>query len=191
MPTRTEILAALSPSARAAVARQLGQPAPKQAECPQCHKYVGKCPACHSARPAPSGYVGGVTVYALVRTVSEMNCRDHWAVRNRRKVEQATGVVAAFTPVKALVQLIPPPYVVTMTRLGGRKMDDDNLAGALKATQDAVAWILRLDDGDRAAVTWQRGQLVGKELRAAKLNVTPPAVRIRVETRREPTGLSA
>jgi hypothetical protein len=52
MPTRTEILAALSPSARAAVARQLGQPV-TQAECPECHKYAGKCPACHSTRPTP------------------------------------------------------------------------------------------------------------------------------------------
>jgi hypothetical protein len=165
MPTRSDILAALNPQARAAVALQLGQPVPV----------------------APSGYVGGVTVYALVRTVSEMNARGHWAKRQRRKRDQATGVAIAFSPMLPLVRLIPPPYLVTMTRIGGRMLDDDNLAGALKAVQDSVARILDVDDGDRDAVRWVRGQLVGKELRAAKLAIKPPAVRIRIETRKETT----
>lgn len=28
-------------------------PLPPDTECPECHKYVGRCPACHSALPSP------------------------------------------------------------------------------------------------------------------------------------------
>jgi hypothetical protein len=175
MPTRSDILAALNPAARKAVERQLAHPEP----IPDRTNF-GTAP--RGGGSASANRVG-VTVYALVRTVSEMNRRDHWAERNRRKWDQATGVAAAFGPVLPLVRLVPPPYLVTMTRLGGRMLDDDNLAGALKAVQDSVARILDVDDGDRDAVRWVRGQLVGKELRG--LDVTPPAVRIRVETRKE------
>jgi hypothetical protein len=178
MPTRSDILAALNPAARKAVERQLAHPEP----IPDRTNF-GTAP--RGGGLASANRVGGVTVYALVRTVSELNARGHWAKRERRKHDQATGVAIAFTPVLPLVRLIPPPYLVTMTRLGGRMLDDDNLAGALKAVQDSVARILDVDDGDRDAVRWVRGQLVGKELRAAKLDVTPPAVRIRVETRKE------
>jgi hypothetical protein len=39
-----------------------------------------------------------------------------------------------------------PPYTVMLSRVAPRKLDDDNLRGALKAVRDGVADALGLDD---------------------------------------------
>jgi hypothetical protein len=40
------------------------------------------------------------------------------------------------------------PLVVTITRFGPNRVDDDNLAAGCKAVRDAVARVLGIDDGD-------------------------------------------
>lgn len=47
---------------------------------------------------------------------------------------------------------LPPLVEVLLTRWSPRKLDDDNLAGALKAVRDEVAAWLGLDDGDERIV---------------------------------------
>lgn len=92
-----------------------------------------------------------------VRTVSEANLRTHWAVRHRRARDQRK---CAWASMRRFGQAPEPPLVVTMTRLGGRKLDDDNLRGALKAVRDGIADWLGIDDGSDL-VTWAYGQEPG------------------------------
>jgi hypothetical protein len=78
-----------------------------------------------------------------MRTVPGMNVREHWRARARRvKAErQAVAWMLVGVPKPAL------PCVVTLTRTApSNGLDDDNLAGALKAVRDQVAAWLGVDD---------------------------------------------
>lgn len=105
------------------------------------------------------------------KTVSEMNQRDHWRVRNLRKQDQQEAVAVAMK--NALrgraVQL---PCVVKLTRIGPRKMDNDNLAGALKHCQDQVARTLGVDDGDESNVIFHHYQMQISKCYAVKVEIT-------------------
>ena len=50
---------------------------------------------------------------------------------------------------------------ITLTRVGIRKMDSDNLSGSCKAIRDGIADALEIDDGDER-LDWQYRQEVGK-----------------------------
>lgn len=50
------------------------------------------------------------------------------------------------------------PVVVRLTRIGPRKLDSDNVAGACKAVRDGVADWLDVDDGDETKVRWVYAQ---------------------------------
>lgn len=55
----------------------------------------------------------------------------------------------------------PRPIRVRLTRCGGKRLDQDNLARSLKAVQDVVADWLGVDDGDPRAVRWSYKQRPG------------------------------
>lgn len=55
----------------------------------------------------------------------------------------------------------PPPLLVTITRIGKRKLDDDNLASACKYVRDQVAAEVGIDDGSDQ-YTWRYEQRVEK-----------------------------
>ena len=55
-----------------------------------------------------------------------------------------------------------PPLIITITRIGKRKMDSDNLAYAAKAVRDGIAAALGINDGDER-LTWEYPQEIGKE----------------------------
>ena len=55
---------------------------------------------------------------------------------------------------------LPPPCVITITRIGPRKLDSDNLAGSAKHVRDGVADWLGIDDGDER-LTWEYAQRSG------------------------------
>jgi hypothetical protein len=93
-------------------------------------------------------------IWLPVETVSEANRRDHWAVRAKRAKAHRTAAYLA-VPAHSL------PAVVTLTRVGPRRLDDDNLRGALKAVRDGVADRLGVDDAD-ARVRWEYRQTAGK-----------------------------
>lgn len=66
----------------------------------------------------------------------------------------------------ALVGVIPPPHTppvrVKLVRVGGKRLDPDNLARALKAVQDVVSDnLLAVDDGDGSRVRWSYHQRAG------------------------------
>lgn len=103
-----------------------------------------------------------------LRTKNSLNVREHWAKRAlRAKHHRATVgfILRAYLRNAG----IGPPCVVTLTRTGPKRMDDDGLSAALKAVRDGVADALGIDDGSDA-VEWRYAQTKGK-----------PGVEIRVE----------
>jgi hypothetical protein len=113
------------------------------------------------------------TVTVPVRTVSELNRHEHWRLRQKRAKGQHLAVrdgmlSSALNRYEAwsrmgrgsteTPRLLLLPLHVHLTRLATRKLDTDNLAGALKHVRDAVAKFLGVDDGDESKVTWSVGQ---------------------------------
>ena len=94
---------------------------------------------------------------APIRTVSEMNQREHWAVRMRRKTDQQLEMRAVMHNVLG-GRKIQLPCSVRLTRIGPKALDKDNLAGSFKHVQDAIAKKLGVDDGS-SQVTWEYDQM--------------------------------
>ena len=96
--------------------------------------------------------------FVPVQTRSETNMRGHWSDRYRRSRAQKRTVAGVLAIEGILKSPLPPPVVVTLTRVGGRRLDDDNLRGALKYVRDALAEWLGVDDRD-PRVAWRYDQL--------------------------------
>jgi hypothetical protein len=90
-------------------------------------------------------------------TKSELNERGHWSARAKRFAAQRKTVAWAFLASGVRKGKTPIPATVTLTRLGLRDLDNDNLAGAMKAVRDEVAAMLAVDDAD-PRLTWVYGQ---------------------------------
>lgn len=94
-----------------------------------------------------------ITITLPIHTVSEANRRDHWRVRAKRaRLHRKTAA--------ALVPCFGLPCTVTLTRVGVRVLDSDNLQGALKATRDGIADRLGVSDND-PRIEWRYGQAKG------------------------------
>ncbi len=95
------------------------------------------------------------TVQWTARLTGSQNVREHWRARSARvKNERNTAALCC----RALGKPAQWPVTVKLTRIGPRKLDSDNVQGALKATRDGVADWLGVDDGDEAKVTWSYAQ---------------------------------
>ena len=116
-----------------------------------------------------------------IRATSSLNARMHWAARAKR-VKQERRTVAALMRASDLNRVAAKSagadvlwrdghLAITLTRIGPRRMDDDNVQGCLKAVRDEVAAQLGLDDGD-ARLTWKYEQRKG-----------PYGVEVTIETR--------
>ena len=84
-----------------------------------------------------------------LQTVSEANRREHWASRARRvKMQRAATTMALRQYGHLLPELRDAATIyVLLVRVSPRRLDDDNLRGALKAVRDAVAAWVGIDDG--------------------------------------------
>ncbi len=102
--------------------------------------------------PAKISVCAGVS-WALVdglRLDVTLNTRGHWAAKARKIAAQRAAVADAI----GLCDRPALPCVVTITRRSlGRALDDDNAVSSAKATRDAVAEWLGVDDRD-PRVTW-------------------------------------
>lgn len=82
-------------------------------------------------------------IVVAVKTMSEANLREHWAVKAKRHAAQRDAVAASVWPLLAeqcKAQLdAGHRLVVTLCRIAPGLLDDDNLGGALKAIRDEVA----------------------------------------------------
>ena len=97
-----------------------------------------------------------IVIRIPLETVSLSNQREHWAKRSRRAKDHRRAAYM-WTQRIARVDL---PLTVTLTRIAPRKLDDDNLRGALKSVRDGVADRLGIDDND-LRVSWMYGQKAG------------------------------
>jgi hypothetical protein len=91
-----------------------------------------------------------------IKTVSEANQREHWAVKSKRKKEQQFHFRLIWRGIHFSPE-VNLPAAITFTRYSCRKMDSDNLAGAFKHVRDQLAIEIGIDDGsDR--ITWEYRQ---------------------------------
>lgn len=102
-----------------------------------------------------------VEVEIPVRIVSEMNSRDHWRTVRKRARDQHAAVFYSLGNFREILRSIAAAnekaIVVTFTRLGPGRFDDDNLAAGFKFCRDQVAKLFSLDDGD-ARFQWRYRQ---------------------------------
>ena len=95
-----------------------------------------------------------------IETKSEINLRS-WRCRAKRS-KTARNVVGNYFPQDAatffrLKWITGHGLRITLTRLGGRKLDRSNLPTALKATEDGVAEMIGANDGDeRWQASWHQ-----------------------------------
>lgn len=98
-----------------------------------------------------------ISIALPLKLESEANVRCHWRVRWRRGREQKNAVALALhghDPYEVRL-----PAMVTIRRVGKRKLDSDNLVISAKAVRDSVADWLGVDDGSDE-VTWRYEQIV-------------------------------
>lgn len=96
--------------------------------------------------------------YVPIKLISEANRSEHWSARMRRKHEQQLEMTVALHNT-LLGRTVRTPCVVKLTRIGPKLLDKDNLAGAFKFVQDAIASKMKVDDGDRSKIDWQYDQV--------------------------------
>lgn len=99
-----------------------------------------------------------IVVTVPIRVKSEANITGQLKAKLLRKAETKEAVFGSL-PVLAIVP--PGPWLVTLTRIGGKKLDDDNLQSSLKVVRDCVADWLQVNDGDRTRVRWKYRQRPG------------------------------
>ena len=109
-----------------------------------------------------------ITVPIIVRSLA--NLREHWTARTGRAKAQRSTTLLCLRRHK----MIPPapPLRITLTRIGGRRMDTDNLSISCKHARDGVADWLGVDDGDER-LEWVYAQAPGR----------PRCLRVQVDAR--------
>jgi hypothetical protein len=111
-------------------------------------------------RVMPSSPPDMVAVNLPIKTVSEANKREHWAIKSKRAKGQRGYTLDQLTRHVDL-PASPLGVQVHLRRVGKKLLDDDNLRGALKHVRDGVADWLGIDDG-KSEVQWTYSQAVGK-----------------------------
>jgi hypothetical protein len=95
-----------------------------------------------------------ITAKIPVKLVNALNQREHWAVKAKRAKEQRSSAGwSMFRACKIIARNIEDPVTITITRRGGRRMDDDGLTASAKHVRDGIADWLGIDDGD-PRLTW-------------------------------------
>lgn len=107
-----------------------------------------------------------------IRTVSEANMREHWSAKaNRARLQRQFTKVSLGPHFRKI--MITGAFTITLTRVGVRPLDDDNLARSFKAIRDGVADALGIDDGS-ALLTWKYDQMRGRPKEyAVKIQIEP------------------
>lgn len=119
-----------------------------------------------------------VAIEVPLKLPSLANLRLHWAVKARLIKAQRNAAAFALrggarqwlTRWKALRANESLCLRVTLTRVGPRALDDDNLASAFKGIRDEVADFVGIDDGS-SRFAWQYRQERGLYAVRIKLEV--------------------
>lgn len=133
-------------------------------------------PAAFAAMAAAKGLTGGpaepwltvsLTVPVVVR--GTLNSREHWAARHRRVKGERATVRRWLDLFERTAPLVLRRRVrITLTRLGGGKLDSDNLVSAFKGARDEIAAWLGLDDAD-PGFQWVYAQEPGRRAGAVRI----------------------
>jgi hypothetical protein len=113
-----------------------------------------------------------ITYTIPIKTVSESNMREFWAVKAKRaRTQRNTARIhscVAFSrfpmckrSMSHLLTRCKVTLEITLTRIGKRKQDRDNMIGGMKHVIDGIADALEIDDGDER-LDWQYKQEIGK-----------------------------
>lgn len=95
--------------------------------------------------------------YIPIELPSLANTRMHWRKMAALKKKQREATAYCMVG-----KVIPPlPLIVTITRIGPCKLDDDNLASACKYIRDQIAEVVGMDDGS-PFYTWGYEQRKGE-----------------------------
>jgi hypothetical protein len=119
-----------------------------------------------------------------LRTVSELNTREHWTTTYRRRQDEEQ-VVAVAMQNNLRGRQVEMPCVVKLTRIAPRRLDShDNLRSAFKATADFISRKLGVNDGD-GSITWEYDQVAGQPKQyAIKVSISS-----RADTSQDPKPL--
>jgi hypothetical protein len=147
--------------------------------CKRC-KGTGQEPARAEASPELVAGPALATIEIPLRTFSEGNQRDgSWAQRHRRRKAQREVVLAHLVSklgIRGGAKLLEQkPLVVIFSRLSPnpQELDQDNLASAFKAVQDATAQWFGVDDAEGGPVSWDYQQGRSKtELYGVRIAIT-------------------
>jgi len=78
-----------------------------------------------------------------VHTVSEANGREYWAIKAKRVKNQRQcayiATIAALKNKNGINKNKVSKIVITLTRIGKRNLDGDNLQSSMKAIRDGIA----------------------------------------------------
>ena len=112
-----------------------------------------------------------MTVYIPIKLPSLANMRLHWRAMDRLKRSQKDAVFIALNSTTEQAPMFP--VVVTIKRLGKRRMDSDNNVISAKYIRDSIAKWLGIDDGREDLYEWRYEQAID----------TQYGVEIRIEAR--------
>ena len=93
-----------------------------------------------------------------IKLPSLANMRLDWRKMAELKKKQKHATKLCL--LAANVPIPHPPLTITITRIGPRKLDDDNLASACKYVRDQIAASVGVDDGSSQYV-WRYKQKIG------------------------------
>jgi hypothetical protein len=116
---------------------------------------------------------GGIVVQFPLYTTTESNTKGHWAGKANRAEKQREAVALVLAGPKAAGALPALPAVVTFTRIGKKRMDDDNLASAFKHVRDQLAETYGVDDASDL-YGWRYDQEIGAEY-GVRITIEPRA----------------
>ena len=80
-----------------------------------------------------------ITWILPIKTVSEINCTEHWTKKHKRHKQQQFFVRQLFKHEAIEISL---PCHVKLTRLAPRMIDSDNMPTSIKFVQDEIAELL-------------------------------------------------
>lgn len=97
-----------------------------------------------------------------IRLPSLANSRLHWTkMKSVKKDQKLATYLCIKNALNRGARFPHPPLLVTITRVGPKKMDDDNVAAACKYVRDEIADAIGLDDGSDQ-YTWVYKQEIGE-----------------------------
>ena len=133
-----------------------------------------RCPGgCGHAAP-PQGKPS-LSIRFEIETRSEANVRERWGKINRASKARDTTIEEVAVALGE-GQELPAigPWYVRITRLSSGTLDRDNLGRALKAIQDTIAAMLKVDDGS-PMVEWDPKQRVEEGFLGVEIELWGPA----------------